>query len=262
MKKILLNLFCFYSLFYSLPAIAVADISVIHDLKGDDDFNDSDYYQIKDDPRLQYVNLLYFLHQEEALPKPAEAYNRQKHFGTWIVSHDAGCLNTRAQVLVRDSIKPVTYSSNGCTVASGDWNDPYSKKEFSSAKDIQIDHFVPLKNAYMTGAFEWEPKKRCLYANYLGNSFHLLAVSGVENDRKGDGTPSTYVPPNSLYVCRYLKQWLEIKMIWSLRLTPKEVSGLKAKVEAASCPADQFVIPYSEISDQRRYMETHADYCQ
>lgn len=68
MKKILLNLFCFYSLFYSLPAIAVADISVIHDLKGDDDFNDSDYYQIKDDPRLQYVNLLYFLHQEEALP--------------------------------------------------------------------------------------------------------------------------------------------------------------------------------------------------
>ena len=174
-----------------------------------EDFSYSTYYQIKIDPRVAIIDLMNFETINKPFPLPAVPYNRLQHFGTWIhIPSNQPCQNTRAQVLVRESVSAVTFSANGCTVKSGEWNDPYSATTFSSASDVQIDHLVPLKNAYMTGAHEWNSAKRCLYANYLGNHFHLLAVSGTENMKKGDNTPMAYIPPNKNFQCDYLKHWL------------------------------------------------------
>lgn len=233
----------------------------ISDLKSDEDFHYSDYYTIKEDPRLQYVNLLNFLHVTNVLPYPSEPYNRKVHFGEWIRDPDGTCMNTRGKVLVRDTQKTVTYNPNGCTVNKGEWFDPYTAKTFVLASEIQIDHMVPLKNAYMTGAHEWNYKKRCLYANFLGNDFHLLAVKGSENLHKSDNSPSGYMPPNSKYKCQYLKDWLEIKAIWKLRITPKEATAIQNIYKNESCASKEFLVANAEIKDQRKYMEENANLC-
>ena len=78
----------------------------------------------------------------------AEAYKRKMHFGGWVRNpKEKGCYNTRAKVLMRDSLKPVTFKENNCTVAGGEWQDPYSEEFLTDAKQMQIDHMVPVNVA-------------------------------------------------------------------------------------------------------------------
>jgi hypothetical protein len=37
---------------------------------------------------------------------------------------------------------------NACESTSGTWTSPYDDKKWTSASDLQIDHMVPLKNAW------------------------------------------------------------------------------------------------------------------
>ncbi|MFZ3231464.1 MAG: HNH endonuclease family protein [Pseudobdellovibrio sp.] len=227
-----------------------------------ENFDYPDYYQIKEDPRVAIVDLMNFDHVQAKLPLPTTPYNRAAQFGTWInYPGDQACLNTRAKVLVRESKTAVTYTPDGCAVQTGSWDEPYAGLKLSAPKDVQIDHFVPLKNAYMTGAFEWDQNKRCLYANYLGNAFHLLAVSGTQNLRKGDNSPAGYMPPNKNYSCQYLKQWLEVKVIWALRLTPKEIEGLQSEFSADGCDRANFKVTAADLAVQRRFMEDNKELC-
>ncbi len=219
------------------------------------------YYQIKGQKRLTGINLLVLEEIQKTFPLPTISYDRKKHFGGWINFADDGtCLDTRGLVLKRDSKTNVVIGSN-CRVTNGDWLDPYTDKIFMSSSDIQIDHVVPLKNAYMTGAFEWDNKKRCQYANYLGNQFHLLSVNGTENMRKSDRSPSEYMPPNAKYTCEYLKIWLEIKYLWNLRLTPTEIAKIEKIANDENCDVNDFQVSQIEITEQKKYMKDHEDIC-
>lgn len=252
----------FLSFVFLICAQAFAEFPAFNILKSDEDFNYPDYYRIKEDPRLQFVNLLVFDHVREKFPMPAVPYKRDVHFGGWLRDSTAGtCLNTRGKVLIRDSVSNVSYTPNGCTVDIGGWDDPYTARKHTNAKDIQIDHVVALKNAYMTGAHEWDFKKRCLYANYLGNSFHLLSVNGKENLKKSDSSPSGYVPPNKAFVCEFIKDWLYIKAIWSLRSTPKEQAAIMTIVNDNLCDPRGYIISASSLKTQRDFMEANADLC-
>ncbi|KYG65516.1 hypothetical protein AZI86_00095 [Bdellovibrio bacteriovorus] len=209
-------------------------------------------------------SLLSFDHHQATFGNVLEPYNRMKHFGTWIAANDpqGRCGNTRAAVLRRDSSTNVTMSPSGCTVSRGTWEDPYTGGRFTDARDLQIDHFVPLKNAYISGADKWNKKKRCLYANYLGNKFHLLAVEGTENMRKSDRGPDGYVPPNRAYQCQYLAQWLKVKVIWSLGLTPPEKAAIEELVQDNHCTATELAYTQSDLAKQRRFIADNKDLCQ
>lgn len=206
------------------------------------------------------INLLNFKPIDGTMPKPSERYNRDKHFGPWIDKrNDNTCLDTRGKVLQRDSLSKVNI--NSCRVVSGEWHDPYTDQYLKKARDIQIDHVVALSNAYRSGAFEWSENKRCLYANYMGNNFHLLAVEGEENEKKLDYDPSQYMPPNHQFTCQYLKTWLKIKDIWGLRLTFKEASAILEFIDQEGCQRADFVIPASEINSQKEYIQNNLNYC-
>ena len=227
-----------------------------------EDYKHDQYFQIKESSGSDSINLLNLENIKKPFPLPSVPYNRREQFGTWIYpKNDDLCLNVRGLVLVRDADAPVTYSPDGCAVVTGAWDDPYTARTFASARDIQIDHFVPLKNAYMTGGHEWDANKRCLYANYLGNDFHLLAVNGSENMSKGDRTPAEYTPPNKQYVCQYLKQWLLVKVIWQLRLTPLETESIRNEVDENDCERTDFQMTAEELSNQRRYMLDNKNLC-
>lgn len=192
------------------------------------------------------------------------SYNRVAHFGKWAQDkNDKTCYNTRAKVLIRDSVKPVLFSvDNACSVDKGEWNDPYAGKVLTDAKaEIQIDHMVPLKNAYVSGAHAWDFKSRCLYANYLGESFHLISVDGIENQRKGDKAPDQYMPSNKSYMCTYLKNWLTVKALWGLEMTPAEADGIKGLISSEGCNVADFVLSESEIQTQRQFAFDNAELC-
>ncbi|NJL24929.1 MAG: HNH endonuclease [Calothrix sp. SM1_5_4] len=131
---------------------------------------------------------------------------------------------------------------------------PYAGGVHSRAGEIQIDHMVPLKNAYVSGAWAWDYQRRCAYANFLGNSYHLIAVSGRENMSKGDRTPADWLPSNRGFVCTYLKAWLSVKLVWRLIMNPRESDAIKTAFREHGCDPKIFKLRQSELESQRRIM--------
>ncbi len=193
-----------------------------------------------------------------------DSYNRIHHFGRWVNDkRDQGCQNTRAKVLVRDSKVPVVFKSNSeCTVESGQWNDPYTKTVLTDAvSEVQVDHLVPLKNAYISGAHAWDYQTRCLYANYLGSNYHLKPIDAPENMKKSDGTPARYMPANKEYRCTYIKNWLLVKMVWNLEMTHKEATAIKEIIAEENCNPQQFQITQGEITEQQKFFKNNLALC-
>lgn len=247
-----------FSILFLMSSLSFAAAT---DGQGAEGYNYPDYYRQPKAAIAGQIDLLDFDHLNSELPQPTDPYNRAKHFGTWIhPKNDTSCFDTRGLVLERDADGKVVVTSS-CRVQSGLWHDPYSGNDFTSATMIQIDHLVPLKHAYMTGAFEWNANKRCLYANYMGDKFHLIAVSGKENLSKSDRSPLEYMPSDKKYHCQYLKNWLETKFIWELRFTPREVKAINQLVQTAKCSVDTFKITQNEYQVQLTYMSDHQDLC-
>lgn len=151
------------------------------------------------------------------------------------VDADRDCQNTRAEVLIAESPEPVTFtSSNNCTVLGGRWYDPYTNAYFSVAHDLDVDHFVPLSDAYSSGGVGWAPDRRREYANSLADADHLIAVSASANRSKGDRAPDAWKPPNQGYWCEYAYDWIRIKYAWGLSATQSEWAALQSMI--ATCP--------------------------
>jgi len=64
-----------------------------------------------------------------------------------------GKCNTREVVLKRDGTDVVQGSD--CSAQSGTWFSEYDGETWTSASDLQIDHLVPLKEAWVSGAASW-----------------------------------------------------------------------------------------------------------
>ncbi len=229
--------------------------------KAEEDFIYDNYFTIQQPPTTENVSLMRFVDHPQKFPMPSEPYNREKHFGGWLhFANDNSCLDTRGLVLQRDSKTEVEINSS-CRVNSGSWHDDYTAKTYKLASEVQIDHVVPLKNAYMTGAYEWSDAKKCLYANYMGNTYHLKPVFGSENLRKGDRSPREYIPPNTAYTCEYLKIWMKIKYIWNLRFTPKEKTRIQEIAAENHCSPQTFVMTQAEIQEQERFQRENENIC-
>lgn len=210
------------------------------------------------------INLLKFVEIKKAWGPTAEPYQRTKHFGGWIRGQGAKhCQNTRAVVLIRDSAPDkLVLSADECRVERGSWEDPFTGLTFSYAKDLQIDHFVPLKNAFISNASQWSFEKRCLYANYLNVSHHLQPVYGRENSKKGDRGPEGYMPPNDAFSCQYLYEWLHIKLVWGLRLNPDEAQAIQDLSSQYQCNLKDFRVPLSEVQKARQEIAQLQFLCQ
>jgi hypothetical protein len=153
-------------------------------------------------------------------------YDRDIDFGGWIdADHD--CQNTRAEVLIAEARAPVTFTrAYHCTVKTGRWVDPWSSVTTTIAHDFDIDHTVPLANAWRSGAWRWPQAMRVAYANDLVDPLHLVAIDASENRQKGDDGPEAWRPPKPRAWCRYAITWDHIKARWHLTATPAEWSAL------------------------------------
>ena len=139
----------------------------------------------------------------------------------WIDA-DKDCQDTRQEVLITESLKKVVLDEKGCKVISGRWYYPYTDKYFTNPRDLDIDHFIPLKEVNRSGGYFWDSERKKQYANDLKNPNSLIAVYKGANRSKSDKDPSDWLPPNQNYHCQYIKIWQEIKQKWELLMDEKE----------------------------------------
>lgn len=155
-----------------------------------------------------------------AQPLSGTGYSRDL-FPHW--STQSGACNTREYVLQRDGNNVQTNAA--CNAVSGTWVSPYDGATWTQASDLDIDHMVPLKNAWISGASQWTTAKRQTFANDITRP-QLWAVTDTVNSRKSDSSPDVWVPPLASFYCTYAKSWVQVKSYWALTVTGAEKSAL------------------------------------
>ena len=162
---------------------------------------------------------------------PEYSRNDWKHWN----DTDKDCQDTRAEVLIEESLVPPTFKNEErCRVISGLWEGPYTGQSFTEASDVDIDHLVPLKNAHLSGGWQWDEGRKEDYANSMAADYHLVAVENTANRAKGARGPEEWQPPDATYHCRYARDWIAVKAAWGLTATATEWAALEEML--ARCP--------------------------
>ncbi|AWK88714.1 HNH endonuclease (plasmid) [Azospirillum thermophilum] len=169
---------------------------------------------------IDYARLQSVLDGIRVEPERSRGYQRED-WPHWLAS-DKSCLNTREQVLIRDSTVPARLSANGCGVLAGRWLDPYTGETFTDPKEVDVDHRVPLQEAHNSGGFEWSRERRAAFANDLTDPQTLVAVSREANRAKGSKGPEEWLPPKRDEICPYVASWIGVKARWGLTMDERE----------------------------------------
>lgn len=171
-----------------------------------------------------FVAMLAELPQDDS-PGSHTGYDRD-YFNAWIDADGDGC-NTRAEVLLMES--QTTVSTRGrCTVTTGSWVSVYDGALLTDAGSLDIDHFVPLNEAWVSGAYAWDGATRVQFGNDLGYGPSLVAVTASSNRSKSDQDPARWMPPARGYFCDYAATWVAVKWRWSLSVDSLERMALQS----------------------------------
>ncbi|MET7491111.1 HNH endonuclease family protein [Streptomyces sp900116325] len=144
-------------------------------------------------------------------------------FPHWITQ--SGACDTREVVLKRDGTS-VTQNSS-CTAVSGSWYSEYDGATWTAASDLDIDHMVPLAEAWRSGASSWTTAQRQSFANDLTRP-QLIAVTDNVNQSKGDQDPAEWLPSRTAYRCTYARAWVHVKHYYNLTVDSAEKSALQS----------------------------------
>lgn len=158
-------------------------------------------------------------------------YDREK-FNLWTDADGNGC-DTRREVLRQEAVRKPKQDED-CKLTGGEWRSYYDGKIVSNQRALDIDHMVPLGEAWVSGASKWPAEKRERYANDLEAQRSLVAVSLGPNRSKGDRDPAEWMPPAKSATCQYTADWLSTKLRW--KLTVDRTEQTKLKQLARNCP--------------------------
>ncbi|MFF5638663.1 HNH endonuclease family protein [Streptomyces sp. NPDC012825] len=152
-----------------------------------------------------------------------------RHWNTGLDAAD-GC-NTRNEVLLTEAVQEPAVAA-GCKLTGGRWVSYYDNVKVDEAGKLDIDHMVPLAEAWDSGASTWTSTRREAYANDQGAAASLVAVTARTNRSKADQDPATWMPPLPDAHCRYIGEWTATKLRWDLAVDQTEAEALKVYAEA------------------------------
>lgn len=161
-------------------------------------------------------------------PERAGGYDRHL-FKHW--SSAGGECDTRKRVLIDEAVRAPQIGSR-CALSDGEWFSRYDGLATGgTGRGFDVDHLVPLQEAWQSGARDWSPDKREQYANYLDYDDALIAVSATSNRSKGAKDPAEWLPPSDVVHCWYVAAWIETKHIFDLTIDQDEAAALTRTLE-------------------------------
>ena len=174
----------------------------------------------------------------EVTDDKATGYNRSA-FKHWIDDDRDGC-NTRAEVLIEEAIiKPKIGPK--CKLTGGKWLSAYDGKIITNASQLDVDHMVPLAEAWRSGAWQWTSAQRQAYANDLDNPEALIAVTLSTNRSKGDRDPALWMTLKDQ--SDYVQNCVSIKSKYSLTADINEAAKLNSLYDTCGLAGAKTVLP-------------------
>ena len=180
-------------------------------------------------------------------------YNRAL-FKHWIDADKDGC-DTRAEVLIEEAVAKPKVGSK-CALTGGKWFSAYDGVEVTSASKLDVDHMVPLAEAWRRGAWKWSAAQRQAYANDLSDSRALIAVTLSTNRSKGDKDPALWMPAKEQ--CTYTVNWISIKVKYSLTVDTKEATKLNTLIDSCGLGITSTPTPTPTVSSTPTVTPTPA----
>lgn len=154
--------------------------------------------------------------------RPDSQYRRDA-WSHWDDVDGNGC-DARQDALIAWSLVPATVNRAGtCKVITGSWVSPYDGITTTVPGDFDVDHLVPLENAFRSGGWRWDATRRRAFAN---DPDELVVSSATSNRTKGSDPPDQWRPPNRDSWCAYASGWLAVKVTWGLTATTSERDAL------------------------------------
>ncbi|MFE9813303.1 HNH endonuclease family protein [Streptomyces sp. NPDC005227] len=181
---------------------------------------------------------------EEAPQGPRSGYSREqfKHWNRGLDPAD-GC-DTRKEVLLAEAVDAPEVGPR-CALSGGRWWSQYDQVWVTSASSLDVDHMVPLAEAWDSGAAAWTAARREAYANDQGAPNSLIAVSGSSNRSKADKDPAGWLPVPADR-CTYVVDWVADKLRWQLTADAAEWAAL-ARL-AGACPTSAVI--YEQVGPE------------
>ena len=170
-------------------------------------------------------------------------YNRAL-FKHWIDADKDGC-DTRAEVLIEEAVTKPKVGSK-CVLTGGKWLSAYDGVEVTSATKLDVDHMVPLAEAWRSGAWKWSSAQRQAFANDLSDARALIAVTLSTNRSKGDKDPALWMPAKEQ--CTYTENWIAIKFKYSLTVDTKEAAKLNSLINSCGPSVSNTPTPTPTVS--------------
>ena len=173
----------------------------------------------------QVDRFTFLLASMEIKPEVTSGYDRGL-FKHWIDADGDSC-NAREEVLIIESLESVTLGA-GCKVLTGSWFSSYDAVVITDSSKLDIDHMIPLKEAWDSGANAWSTERRQAFANDLDLAEALIAVSASSNRSKSARDPAEWLPTNISYRCQYVEDWMVVKTKWDLSVDVREFEALRS----------------------------------
>ncbi|ACL39713.1 conserved hypothetical protein [Pseudarthrobacter chlorophenolicus A6] len=156
---------------------------------------------------------------------PKTGYSRDEFGPAWADTDRNGC-DTRNDILARDLTgETFKAGTNNCVVMTGTLADRYTGTSITfvrgqaTSSAVQIDHIVPLSDAWQKGAQQLSGDQRRELAN---DPLNLMAADGPTNGAKGDKDAATWLPPNRAFRCEYVARQTAVKAKYDLWVTRAE----------------------------------------
>lgn len=177
--------------------------------------------------RAETASALVLLRALPSAPEHQGGYDRSL-FADWQDRDGDGC-DTRDEVLISEA---VAGDVQGCEVIGGQWVSLYDGTVVADPSALDIDHVVALSEAWDSGAWRWNAGRRARFANDLGYSWALVAVTAGSNRSKGDDDPAQWRPDEGR--CRFAKAWIGVKFRWRLAVDTRERAALQQLLRGCS----------------------------
>ena len=127
-------------------------------------------------------------------------------------------------------------TGRSCPVGTGRWLSAFDGVTVRNPSELDVDHMVPLAEAWGSGARGWTTAVREAYANDIGYAGSLIAVTASSNRSKGDQDPAEWLPPRVSYRCTYISHWIAVKWRWRLTVDSSEQAALRVQANACGNP--------------------------